>query len=169
MILTLVSILCLCAATAQGHCQKPTISSETYSTSSVTLSSETVYVVDLKINCENADQEQNFYAEINGILSPVAKSSSDSSKYQISWSSEHKKAVKGDITIKIYDEEGYSAYRKAQRAGDKQSSVSPVGSVVLNHKGARKEGLFVQTEFICTAVALLIWWVANSAKGNVME
>ena len=31
---------------------------------------------------------------------------------QVSWSSEHKKAVKGDIPIKIYDEEGYSAYRK---------------------------------------------------------
>ena len=30
----------------------------------------------------------------------------------MSWSSEHKKASKGEIRVNVYDEEGYSAYRK---------------------------------------------------------
>eukprot|EP00112_Aurelia_sp_Birch-Aquarium-sp1_P020459 Seg5283.2 transcript_id=Seg5283.2/GoldUCD/mRNA.D3Y31 product="hypothetical protein" protein_id=Seg5283.2/GoldUCD/D3Y31 len=97
------------------------------------------------------------------------KSKSCSSLIQVSWSSEHKKAVKGNIPIKIYDEEGYSAYRKAQRSGDKELSVDALTTITLNHRGAKREGFVVQTEFLAACIAMGVWWLANTARGKIME
>ncbi|XP_065067265.1 translocon-associated protein subunit delta-like [Rhopilema esculentum] len=160
-------VLCL-AASINGLCQKAKISADTYSTKSATISSQTVYIAELSISCDSEFQEQNFFAEVNGLLVPVAKSE-DSGKYQVSWSTEHKAAQKGDIPIKIYDEEGYSAYRKAQRSGEKVPSVQPLATVTINHTGARREGFIVQTEFLSACVTMLIFWLANTARGKIME
>jgi len=167
MLSKVIAVLCFVALVHAG-CQNAKISSSTYSTSSATLASKTVYLAELSISCDGGDQEQNFYAEVNGELMPVAKSV-DSGKYQVSWSSEHKTAVKGDIAINVYDEDGYSAYRKAQRSSDKESSVKSLATVTLSHKGARRDGFIVQTEFLSACAAMLIFWFANTARSKIME
>ena len=57
----------------------------------------------------------NLYAELSaGVVVPVALVPQTNS-YQVSWVKEHNKAQTGTINIKMYDNEGYVAYRKAQR------------------------------------------------------
>ena len=36
-------------------------------------------------------------------------------------------------------------------------------------QGTQREGLFVQTEFVAVVAALLVWWMANSMRSQIME
>ena len=36
-------------------------------------------------------------------------------------------------------------------------------------QGARREGFIVQTEFLSACVTMLIFWLANTARGKIME
>ncbi|EDO29738.1 predicted protein, partial [Nematostella vectensis] len=112
-------------------------------------------------------QDVSLYAEVNGKVMPVTRST-DNSKYQVSWSEEHKQAKSGVYTINFLDEEGYSNYRKAQRSGG-SLDIKPLFTIDINHKGAGREGLWVQTEFIAVVAALLIWWCANNVKSKLQE
>jgi len=104
-----------------------------------------------------------------GVLVPVALVP-ETNSYQVSWVKDHKKAITGSIPIKMYDDEGYTAYRKAQRSeGGDASEVAPLFTITVEHPGATKEGLFVQTEFIAVVGALLVWWCANSMRSQIME
>lgn len=52
---------------------------------------------------------------------------------QVSISDEHKKLSSGKYEVRLYDEEGYSMLRKAQRSGESVDSVKPVTSITFNH------------------------------------
>jgi len=67
---------------------------------------------------------------LNGI--PLAVNKPSSGGYLIGWSEEVKKAPKGEIKINLFDEENYSAYRKAQRGGD-VSSFQPTAVLSVHH------------------------------------
>jgi len=108
------------------------------------------------------------YAELDNDIIPVAKLS-DQDVYQVSWANVHKEAKTGDFPIRIFNEEGYTTYRKAQRSEEDLSKVASIFTVSLNHPGSVREGLFVQTEFIAVVVALLVWWMANSMRSQIME
>jgi len=151
-------------------CSGPSVSTDTYTTKHIALSSETAHVVEFTVNCKEEDAKGfNLYAELEaGVLVPVALVP-ETNSYQVSWVKDHKKAETGSILIKMYDDEGYTAYRKAQRNDGDLSEVSPLFSVTLDHPGVSKEGLFVQTEFIAVVTALLVWWCANSMRSHIME
>merc|ERR1712142_226300 len=152
-------------------CTSPSVSTDTYTSKHVQLSSETAYVAEFTLNCKEEDVKGiNLYAEIeSGVLVPVANVP-DTNSYQVSWSKDHKQAVTGTIAVKMYDDDGYTAYRKAQRTeGGDVAAVAPLFVVNIEHPGVSKEGLFVQTEFIAVVAALLVWWAANSMKSQIME
>ncbi|XP_068714258.1 translocon-associated protein subunit delta-like isoform X3 [Montipora foliosa] len=123
---------------------KPT--PEIYTTRNILLSTESVFIVEFSLRCDNNPKGVSLYAEVNGKVLPVTVSSDDA-KYQVSWADSHKEAKAGLYTLSFYDDEGYAAYRK----------------------GAGREGLFVQTEFIAVVAALLIWWSANNVKSKIQE
>ena len=52
----------------------------------------------------------------------------------MSWSEETKKAKNGNHEVKLYDEEGYSNLKKAQRSGENTQNVKPLASLngILN-------------------------------------
>lgn len=152
-------------------CSNPTISTDTYTSKNIALSASTAYLAEFTVTCKEDDVKgMNLYAEVEqGVLTPVAMIP-ESESYQLSWVKEHKKATTGSISIKLFNDDGYTAYRKAQRSesGD-LSEVAPLLTFQVEHSGVAKEGLFVQTEFIAVVAALLIWWCANSLKSQIME
>lgn len=110
----------------------------------------------------------DLYALVNGEIVPAAKQL-EADTYQVSWSAEHKKATTGDFPIKIFNEEGYLAYKKALRSGEDGSAVASTLETSLTHTGTVREGLFVQTEFVAVIGALLVWWLANTMRSQIME
>ncbi|KAK2550914.1 Translocon-associated protein subunit delta [Acropora cervicornis] len=119
---------------------KPT--ADIYSTRNILLSRETVFIVEFSLKCNN--------------------------NVKVSWAESHKEAKSGIYTLSFYDEAGYAAYRKAQRSGT-ENEAKPLFTVDIDHKGAGREGLYVQTEFIAVVAALLIWWSANNVKSKLQE
>ncbi|KAJ7379443.1 SWI/SNF and RSC complex subunit Ssr4 [Desmophyllum pertusum] len=143
---------------------KPT--TEIYTTRNILLSSESVFIVEFALKCDNA-KSVNLYAEVNGKVMPVTRSTDDA-KFQVSWAEPHKEARAGLYKLSFYDDEGYAAYRKAQRSGT-VSEAKALFTIDVNHPGAGREGLYVQTEFIAVVAALLIWWSANNVKSKLQE
>ncbi|XP_072174566.1 translocon-associated protein subunit delta-like [Diadema setosum] len=138
---------------------------QVYTTTDAALSSETVFLVEFGLTCKNGVSNLFLYAEVEGMQLPVSKSGDN--KYQVSWTEEHKKAPSGTYNVRIYDEEGFSALRKAQRAGE-ESKVKPLLTIPAEHPGVSK-GPWVSTELIATAVAGLVWYTAYSAKKNIQS
>merc|ERR1712023_589067 len=171
MNLVLVTILITTANLVQlgttSQCTSPSISTDTYTSKNIALSAETAYLAEFSVACKEEDVKgMNLYAEVEpGVLTPVAMIP-ESDSYQISWVKDHKKAVTGSIAIKLFNDEGYTAYRKIQRSEGDLSEVAPLLTFTVEHPGVAKEGLFVQTEFIAVVAALLIWWCANSLKSQ---
>nr|XP_057296774.1 translocon-associated protein subunit delta-like [Hydractinia symbiolongicarpus] len=149
-------------------CSNPSVSTSTHTSRNVALSTETAYVADITVTCENS-MGLNLYAEIEaGVLVPVAYAT-DTSNYQISWTKDHKKATTGTVVVNIFNEDGYTAYRKVQRNNEDVSKIKPYFTIEIHHPGVAREGLFVQTEFIAVVCALLVWWSANSMRNQIME
>lgn len=86
----------------------------------------------------------------------------------MSWTEEAKTARSGDKQIRLFDEEGYTAYRKAVRAGEDVSAVSSLFSVVVNHPGAFS-GPWLKSEFIATVVSLVIAYFAIASRSKVLS
>ena len=150
-------------------CTSPSTSVTTYTSRSVALSTEVDYIADFSVKCKEGVNRLNLYAELEpGYLIPVAYNDANN-QYQVSWSKPHKSAVTGTITLKIFNDEGLAAYRKAQRNNEGTDKVEALLKVEVNHPGVSREGLFVQTEFLAVVVALLVWWVGNSWKSQIME
>merc|ERR1712168_337923 len=162
-------ILSLISLVLGETCTSPTVSTDTYTSKNIALSTETAYVAEFTVGCQEDTKGFNLYAELEaGHLVPVAYVP-ESSSYQVSWAKDHKKAVTGAITLKMFNDEGYAAYRKAQRSEGDLSAVAPLFTVTINHPGASREGLFVQTEFIAVVTSLLVWWGANTMRSQIME
>lgn len=51
------------------------------------------------------------YAELGGVTYPVSRDT-ESKKYQITFVDDHRKFPAGVYNVKIYDEDGFAAYRK---------------------------------------------------------
>jgi len=151
-------------------CVSPSVTTDTYTSKSIALSTETAYLAEFSVACKDDVKGMNLFAEVEtGVLVPVAMVP-NSNTYQISWVKEHKKATTGTINVKVYDDEGYTNFRKQQRSeGGDVAEVAPLFTVTVEHPGVAKEGLFVQTEFIAVVGALLVWWCANTMRSQIME
>ncbi|XP_066912906.1 translocon-associated protein subunit delta-like [Clytia hemisphaerica] len=161
--------LLFAAIVSADQCTSPTVHASTYTSKSVALSVETAYLSELTVQCSEGVSTLDLYAEIEGVIVPVASIPDKEGTYQISWAKDHKKATTGKINIKVFNNEGYNAYRKAQRNEEDVSSVKALFTVTVNHPGVSREGLFVQTEFLAVVAALLLFWTANSMRNQIME
>lgn len=61
------------------------------------------------------------------------------------------KASSGNYALNLYDDDGFSAYRKAQRSGENTGSVKPLTKVNLYHSGTYK-GAWVKSELLATVL-----------------
>ncbi|KAM9112927.1 translocon-associated protein subunit delta isoform 2-T2 [Pangshura tecta] len=163
-------IALLLAAAALGGaraetCPEPTIVPSYYTTADAVISSESVFVVEIALTCRNGAQNVALYADVNGKQFPVTRGQ-DVGRYQVSWSMEHKAARSGTYEVKFFDEESYSALRKAQRNNEDVSAIRALFTVSVDHRGAWT-GPWVSTEVLAAAIGLLVYYLALSAKGSI--
>ncbi|WP_411025510.1 hypothetical protein, partial [Salmonella sp. s55004] len=133
-------------------CVKPTINQETYTTTEAVTSTDTVFLVEFQLVCANSVKNPFLYADVRGKQLPVSRTGDN--YYQVSWVEERKNAPAGQYDVKLFDEEGFSALRKAQRAKDDVTQVSPLTVVSFTHKGVSK-GPFVSSEVLAIGVSTI--------------
>lgn len=153
--------LCFAAVSATS-CSSPTLSSTSFTTQDGTILTNIAYVSQFKLNCDGKPADIPLYAEVGGKPLSVVKSK-ETNEYVVSWLEETKKAPRGNFEIKVYDDEGYAALRKAQRNGEDTSSVAPLGVVILNHPGAYN-GPWINSELAAVIVAFGVLYYALTTK-----
>lgn len=158
-------VLLLPIFSAGDTCLKPTVSHEVYTTTEAVTSAETVFLVEFELKCSNAVKNPFLYADVSRKQLPVSRSGDN--KYQVSWVEERKNAPAGQYEVKLFDEEGFSALRKAQRADEDVSQVTPLTNIVFTHKGVSK-GPFISSELLAIIVSALLWYAAYSAKQRII-
>ncbi|XP_028850662.1 translocon-associated protein subunit delta-like [Denticeps clupeoides] len=146
-------------------CKDPAITPSYYTTSDAVIASESVFIVELSLACANGAQSVALYADVSGRQFPVTRGQ-DVGKYQVSWSLPHKQAGSGIYQVKFFDEESYSALRKAQRNNEDVDLIQPLFTVNVDHRGAWN-GPWVSTEVLAAAVGILIYYLAFSAKSII--
>lgn len=88
--------------------------------------------------------------------------------FQVSWTEEVKKARRGDYVIRLFDEEGFAAVRKAQRSGADVASIPALAEVTVNHAGAFN-GPYVNSEILAAGLSILVAYVAFSTKSKLLS
>ncbi|XP_033927657.1 translocon-associated protein subunit delta [Melopsittacus undulatus] len=161
----LAVLLLLALGAAAEPCPEPTIVPSYYTTSDAVISSESVFVVEISLVCKNGAQNVALYADVNGKQFPVTRGQ-DVGRYQVSWSLEHRSAQSGTYEVKFFDEESYSALRKAQRNNEDVSRVRPLFTVNVDHRGAWN-GPWVSTEVVAATIGLLVYYLAFSTKSSI--
>ena len=86
---------------------------------------------------------------------------------QVSWTEDIKRAYSGDYSVNLYDEDGYSAVRKAYRNGEDSSSVKPLAVVVVNNPGIYL-GPYINSELLAVFLAAFVSYVAFSTKSKLL-
>ncbi|XP_077370116.1 translocon-associated protein subunit delta [Festucalex cinctus] len=166
MIRIAVAFLAMLVVGCSGEsCTEPVITTSSYTTSDAVISAESVFIVELSLVCANGAQSVTLYADVNGRQFPVTRGQ-DVGKYQVSWSLPHKQASSGTYQVKFFDEESYSALRKAQRNNEDVNTIQPLFSVNVNHRGAWS-GPWVSTEVVAALVGIFLYYVAFSAKNTI--
>lgn len=89
------------------------------------------------------------------------------SNLQVSWTEETKKASRGDYVVRLFDEEGFSAVRKAVRSGANANSVAELASVIVSHPGAFN-GPWVNSVILAAGLSTLVAYVAFSTKSKLL-
>ncbi|RZC35843.1 TRAP-delta domain containing protein [Asbolus verrucosus] len=158
-------VACVAFATTAlcESCTNPQITSTSFTTQDATIVTNIAYISDFTLKCGNGEAS-TLYAEINGNIVPV--SIVGENQYQVSWTEDTKTARSGDKVVRIFDEDGYAALRKALRAGEGLASVQSLSDVVINHPGAYN-GPWLQSELLATIISLIIAYFAISFKLKV--
>lgn len=168
MAYTLFSLLVLSLAAGSLACEAPEVTSSVYSTSDGQLMKESVVIVEFSVQCKNQQAaDMHLHAEILGSMMPVTKIPGEE-KYQVSVADLHKAIPAGAYSVQVYDDEGATAYKKAQRAGEPTAAVASIFSVPLDHKGAAG-GLNINTEMVAAAVAAFVFYCAYTAKAKMQD
>ncbi|XP_018330409.1 translocon-associated protein subunit delta [Agrilus planipennis] len=153
----------LIAAVNCDSCVRPEVSLKPFTTEDATVVTNIAYIAEFDLKCESGSVN-NLYADIEGRIGPISKVGPTS--YQVSWVEEVKSAKTGDRVIRLFDEEGYVALRKAIRSGQDITSVEPLVYVVLNHPGAFT-GPWFRSESVAVVVGFIIAYIAVSSRSKL--
>lgn len=87
---------------------------------------------------------------------------------QVSWTEDTRTAKRGDKSVRIFDEDGNIAVRKALRDGEDISSVEPLFRVNISYPGAFS-GPWLKSEFVAVVVSALIAYLAISSRSKLVS
>lgn len=139
-------------------CANPSVSVKSYTTEDATILTNVAYIIQFNIKCpNNSPYTGNLYALTKQNIVPVA--STRDNEFQVSWTEDTKNAQVGDITIKIFNEEGHVALRKASRSGEDLNSIPHYLVLELNHPGSYK-GPCISCEFLAAIFSFVIAYYA---------
>ncbi|XP_059611125.1 translocon-associated protein subunit delta [Phlebotomus argentipes] len=163
-----VAILALSLSLALGEtCSNAKVKGATsYTTTDATIVSQIAFVTEFSLECSNPGAERvSLFAEVEGRLMPVA--TIGDTQYQVSWNDEVKKAHSGDYNVRLYDEEGYGAVRKAQRSGE-ENNVKPLATVVVRHPGSYT-GPWFNSEILAAGLIAVVAYFAFSTRSKILS
>lgn len=86
----------------------------------------------------------------------------------MSWNEEIKKARSGDYVIRLFDDEGYGAVRKAQRSDGDVNAVKSLAKIVVRHPGAYS-GPWVNSELMATVLAFTTAYIAIATRNKILS
>jgi len=168
LVATLLGAFLLVSATIAQQCQSPKFSDvNSFSTQDAKLNTETSYSVQFRVKCANNAKNLQFFT-INDATGHFIVSSSDASGelYQLSWTEPHKSARTGEIKLRVFDEEGFSALKKAQRNNEDIGKVKEIQTLSVTHHGTYK-GPVLQTEIFVTILFGAIFFWAQSKRNEI--
>ena len=154
-------------------CKVSSVDPQTYTTTDGLVVTNVAHIVTFTLTCSSGRSDQlTLFAEIPAIKQTVLVSLAPNGKsYQVSWTEEAAKATTGEKEIKIYDEEGLAALRKAQRkaeeTGTSPSPVEPLTKLTVYHPGLYKGPLF-QVQVLAVSALILVYYVAYNAKSKLV-
>ncbi|OUC46916.1 arrestin domain protein [Trichinella nativa] len=132
----LCSFLCffLISSCIADTCHNPTLVKHSgYSTTDSFFNAKTAIVIEFSVNCDQPVKEYPLYWEYEGDVHLAAQLPTGL-HYQITFVNDHKKIGRGQYDIRIFDEEGFAALRKAMRAKvDTNEAVKPLFTVSYYH------------------------------------
>merc|ERR1712037_748254 len=137
-----------------------------YTPSDAQVLTHIAFVAEFSLTCSNGASNVALYADLNGALVPVVRSQDAGGRYQISWTTEVKHAKTGDHEVNLFDEEGYTAAKRAIESGE-ASAVKPLVTIVVNYPGAYK-GPWINSELLAAALSILVFYLAYSSKSALL-
>nr|XP_042902681.1 translocon-associated protein subunit delta-like [Parasteatoda tepidariorum] len=146
-------------------CENPTIDTKTYITNDGIIASEVVVVNEIAISCTPFVHELALYVEKSGKLIAAVKSS-DNSKYQLSWTERGEQIFSGEHYIKVYDEKGYAALRKAHLYNKDTSNIPPAFLLSFYYSGIYNESM-ISSKSIVVVISMILCYLAFTQKANI--
>merc|ERR1711976_207089 len=146
-------------------CLSPAVETQVYTTGEASVSSDKEVNTEFNVTCKNGLKDLSLYAEFQGRTAPASRVAG-TNKYQASFSQTHKKLPAGNYVVRVFDEEGYSNLRKAQRSGENTAEIKSLFDIPVAHQGAWS-GPAVQSEFVAAAVAGLVWYLAYNERSKL--
>jgi hypothetical protein len=118
------------------------------------LANQVGYVTVFTLNCKSQINSIPLFAEVNNQVNPVFRVKEE---YQFSWTEE--KQFAGSREVKLYDEEQYATYRKAQRAGE-TPKVQPLATIKVNYSKSVFGGFLISSELVVLSMSLFVAYLA---------
>merc|ERR1711931_42068 len=160
-------ILAAVVAVAAGEtCEGAQVEAVGFTSRDATIVTKIAFIADFTLSCSNGAKDVSLYAETGDGIVGVARSV-DGLKYQVSWVEDVSTATSGEKVVKLYDDQGYAALRKAQRGNEDIAAVSPIATINLYHPGAYK-GPWVQSESLALFLGILSYAYAYSVKSKLV-
>lgn len=85
----------------------------------------------------------------------------------MSWTEDLKTASRGERVVRLFDDEGVSAFRKAQRSNGDTDSVAPLATVSIPYSGAFN-GPWVNSEILAAGLTIVVAYVAFASKSKLL-
>ncbi|CRL06303.1 CLUMA_CG018982, isoform A [Clunio marinus] len=133
-----------------------TVKSSSYTTNDeLVIANQVGYITVFTLNCKNQVNSIPLFGEVNGQIFPVFRVKDD--QYQFSWTEDKQKS--GNREVRLFDEEQFANYRKAQRAGE-TPSVEPLAAIQVKFSRSYGSNLLISSEFVVLSASLFIAYIA---------
>ncbi|XP_055929561.1 translocon-associated protein subunit delta-like [Argiope bruennichi] len=165
--IVVIFLICLVLPTLGAICQNPKVEQTSYTTVDGMVISDVAFITEFTLSCDSGKKDYILFADKKGKQLPALRSA-DNTKYQISWTESAESLSSGEHGVNVYDEAGYVAFKKAQRNSGDTSEVPSAFFLSLYHRGTYY-GPWVSTEFIAATTSILLWYIAFSARSNLMS
>jgi len=166
---SIVALFLLFTIAAGENCESPKFEVVSHSTKDARLTAESAAQLEITVKCKNGKAQPNtLYADIHGQVVPCAQSTTSPGKYYVSVATAtHKQLPSGRTTVKLYDDDSYSALRKA-RTDEAIKAVKPFGEVEFYHPGA-SSGSWLPSEFFAVILFGAVWWGSYRERSKILS
>ncbi|KAF8791407.1 Translocon-associated protein subunit delta like protein [Argiope bruennichi] len=152
--IVVIFLICLVLPALGAICQNPKVEQTSYTTVDGMVISDVAFITEFTLSCDSGKKTTpNTLSALIG---------------NISWTESAESLSSGEHGVNVYDEAGYVAFKKAQRNSGDTSEVPSAFFLSLYHRGTYY-GPWVSTEFIAATTSILLWYIAFSARSNLMS